>query len=52
MLSAILLLLLITYVVINLVLFGSALVIMPLEGASNYLFFGTIILIKEFLWKK
>ncbi len=40
-------LLAITYVVINLVLFGSALVIMPFKEAFRYLFFGVFIMINE-----
>lgn len=49
MISVILLVLAIAYVVINLVMFGTALAFMPVKSASNYLFFGTIILIKEFI---
>lgn len=39
----------ITYAVINLVLFGSALVIMPFKDAFKYLFFGVLIMINE-IW--
>lgn len=48
MLSTILMLLGISYIAVNLVLFGSALVMMPLKGCWIYLFFGTIILLNEF----
>jgi hypothetical protein len=55
MLSIILVLLGLSYVAVNLVLFGSALTFMTLKEASVYLLFGTLILIKEFIldpWKK
>jgi hypothetical protein len=55
MLSTILMLLGISYIAVNLVLFGSALAFMSLRGASVYLLFGTFILIKELIidpWNK
>lgn len=42
------------YIVINLVLFGTALVIFNLKESLEYLFFGVFILIKELIidpWK-
>lgn len=54
MLSAILVILGISYVAINLVLFGTALVVCNLKDSLEYLFFGTLILIREFIidpWK-
>ena len=47
----ILILLGITYIAINLVLFGSALVMMPLRECWTYFFFGTLILLNEFVIK-
>jgi hypothetical protein len=49
MLSIIISILAIAYVATNLVMFGTALEIMPTKSALNYLFFGTILLIKEFV---
>jgi len=49
MLSIILTVLGIAYIAINLVIFGTALAFMSVKNASTYLFFGTIILIKEFI---
>lgn len=49
MLSIILMLLAISYMAINLVLFGSALVVVPFKSAIKYLFFGVLIMINE-IW--
>ena len=49
MLSIILTVLGIAYIAINLVMFGTALAFIPARKATTYLFFGTIILIKEFI---
>jgi hypothetical protein len=49
MLNIILLVLAIAYIAINLVMFGTALAFMSARSELNYLFFGTIILIKEFI---
>jgi hypothetical protein len=51
MLNIILMLLAISYIAINLVLFGSALVMMSFKDSLKYLFFGTLIIANE-LWKK
>ena len=49
MLSILLYFLLFAYVAINLVLFGSALVFYPVKTALDYLFFGTLIVIRDFI---
>lgn len=49
MLSIILMILGIAYIAINLIMFGTALAFMSVKDASTYLFFGTIVLIKEFI---
>jgi hypothetical protein len=51
MLNIVLMLLVISYIAFNLVLFGSALVMMPFKSSLKYLFFGTFIIANE-LWKK
>lgn len=49
MLSIILIILGIAYIAVNLIMFGTALAFMSAKDASTYLFFGTIVLIKEFI---
>ena len=49
MFSIILMTLGIAYIAINLIMFGTALVFMSVKDASTYLFFGSIVLIKEFI---
>lgn len=47
-LNIVLIILAIAYTAVNLVMFGTALAFMSVRSALNYLFFGTLILIKEF----
>lgn len=55
MLSVILIILAVLYAAINLVMFGMTLPFLPTKDCLIYLFFGTFVLINEYItepWKK